>query len=731
MSILFNEEHNTITINTKNTSYQMRVSSEGFLQHLYYGKRIGEENFRYLYHNYDRACAGNPDEVFPNRAISFDTMPQEFPGYGVGDYRIHAIAARNADGSYGADFRYAGHEVTKGKYKISNLPSSYDYSGDAETLTVTVNDKITGLTLELLYGVFEDEDVITRAVRVVNNGKGEIALDRAFSISMDIPYGKWDLIHFHGKHALERQTEREPLTHLVKSIESRRGTSSHQENPFMIVCDRKADEDHGRCYGMMFVYSGSFKAEAEVDQINSTRVTMGIHDDQFEWHLMPGEVFETPEVIMAYSGEGLTELSHIYHRFIRRNICRGKYQFTRRPILLNSWEASYFDFTDETLLALADEAAKIGVEMLVLDDGWFGDRNSDNAGLGDWYVNENKIKCGLKSLVEQVNAKGLKFGIWMEPEMISPKSKLFEAHPDWAIQIPGREPCRSRNQYVLDLTRKEVRDYIYSRIKEILESANIEYLKWDMNRQLCDLGSYNLASDKQGELSHRYMLAVYELQERLITDFPDLLIENCSGGGARFDAGMLYYSPQIWCSDDTDAIERLKIQEGTSLIFPLSTMGAHVSDCPNHTVGRTTPFKTRGDVALAGTFGYELDITRIPESDRQDIPRQVETYHKYNHLVRGGDYYRLSSYQRNHEMDAYMVVSKDKKEALVTYVQVIARPNPARRVLKLKGLLPDAVYEIEGSDIKVKGATLEKAGIVLPKLPGDHQSQLIHLVVVA
>ena len=745
MSILFNEEHNTITINTKNTSYQMRVSSEGFLQHLYYGKRIGEENFRYLYHNYDRACAGNPDEVFPNRAISFDTMPQEFPGYGVGDYRIHAIAARNADGSYGADFRYAGHEVTKGKYKISNLPSSYDYSGDAETLTVTVNDKITGLTLELLYGVFEDEDVITRAVRVVNNGKGEIALDRAFSMSMDIPFGKWDLVHFHGKHALERQTEREPLTHLVKSVESRRGTSSHQENPFMIVCDRKADEDHGRCYGMMFVYSGSFKAEAEVDQINSTRVTMGIHDDQFEWHLMPGEVFETPEVIMAYSGEGLTELSHIYHKFIRRNICRGKYQFTRRPILLNSWEASYFDFTDETLLALADEAAKIGVEMLVLDDGWFGERNSDNAGLGDWYVNENKIKCGLKSLVEQVNAKGLKFGIWMEPEMINEDSDLYRAHPDWAFAMPGRKPARSRNQLVLDLSRKEVVDYVYDSMAKILYENNIEYLKWDMNRSLSDVYSAALPAARQGETMHRFMLGLYDLMGRITENFPDVLVEGCSGGGARFDAGILCYSPQIWCSDDTDPIHRLNIQYGTSFGYPVSTVGSHVSASPNHQTGRTTPIHTRAVVAMSGTFGYELDPARLSDEEKEEIRDQIRIFDKYYDLIQGGLYYRLSEIG-DEPYEAWEFAAEDGSEALLNVVVTNIQPNQALINIRLKGLDPDAVYELTDESEKYfsriptmyteeihkhektlfRGDALMYAGYTFEMVFGDYPAMQLH-----
>ena len=421
-------------------------------------------------------------------------------------------------------------------------------------------------------------------------------------------------------------------------------------------------------------------------------------------------------------------MTRTLHDLYRTHLIRSSYKDKERPILINNWEATYFDFDSDKLLAIARQAKESGIEMLVMDDGWFGERNDDNSSLGDWFVNENKLKGGLKKLVDDVNALGMKFGIWMEPEMISPKSKLFDEHPDWAIQIPGRIPCRSRNQFVLDLTRKEVRDYIYGRIKDILNSANIEYVKWDMNRQLSDLGSAGLSADGQGELSHRYMLAVYELQERLITDFPDILLENCSGGGARFDAGMLYYSPQIWCSDDTDAIERLGIQEGTALIFPLSTMGAHVSDCPNHTVGRSTPFKTRGEVALAGTFGYELDVTKIPEKDREDIPRQVSLYHKYNHLVRGGDYYRIASYQRNHEFDAYMVVSKDKKEALITYVQVVASPNGSRKMLKVPGLSPDRTYHIEGRNEKIQGQTLEKVGIVISPKGGDYQSELIHLI---
>ena len=536
------------------------------------------------------------------------------------------------------------------------------------------------------------------------------------------------LLTLHGSWARERWMDFREIGFGDTSIESFRGESSHQFQPFMALVQKEDSQDTGKVYGFSFVYSGNFEAGVTKSQFNSLRVYMGIGAKNFRWTLRPGEKFDAPEVVMTYSAGGLGKMTRTFHDLFRNHLIRSKYKDMERPILINNWEATYFDFDSDKLIAIAREAKKSGIEMLVMDDGWFGERNDDNSSLGDWYVNEDKLKGGLKKLVDEVNSLGMKFGIWMEPEMVSPRSKLFEAHPDWAIQIPRRTPCRSRNQLVLDITRQEVRDYIYGRIRAILTSANIEYVKWDMNRQLCDLGSLGLDKESQGELSHRYMLAVYELQERMITEFPDLLLENCSGGGARFDAGMLYYSPQIWCSDDTDAIERLVIQEGTSLIFPLSTMGAHVSDCPNHTVGRTTPFKTRGDVALAGTFGYELDITRIPEEDRADIPRQVAVYHKYNHLVRGGDYYRIASYQRNHEYDAYIVVSKDKKEALITYVQVVAKPNSSRKLLKVPGLLADVRYQLEGSDEEILGATLEKVGLSVNPLNGDYRSELIHLI---
>ena len=481
-------------------------------------------------------------------------------------------------------------------------------------------------------------------------------------------------------------------------------------------------------YGMHFVYSGNFIGQVELGQFDTVRVGMGIHPENFCWKLEKGESFQTPEVVLVYSDTGYDGMTHQFHELYRNHLIRSEYKDKKRPILINNWEATYFDFNTEKLLSIAKKASELGIEMLVMDDGWFGHRNDDSSSLGDWYVNEEKLNGGLKHLVDEVNKLGLKFGIWFEPEMISPDSKLYEAHPDWAIQIPGREGSLCRNQYVLDLTRKEVRDYAYESVASILRSANIEYVKWDMNRQLSDIGSYGLPADRQGELYHRYVLAVYEMQERLVTEFPHLLLENCSGGGARFDPGMLYYSPQIWCSDDTDAVERLKIQESTAMIYPLSTMGAHVSDCPNHTVGRVTPFETRGHVALAGTFGYELDITKIPEEDRQMIPKQVAMYHKYNDLVRSGDYYRIASYQENHYFDCYEVVSKDKSEALVTFVQVINRPNYKSRRITLKGLDPQKNYCLEGEDTVYAGDTLMYAGILIQNPWGDFQSKLLHFV---
>jgi alpha-galactosidase len=479
---------------------------------------------------------------------------------------------------------------------------------------------------------------------------------------------------------------------------------------------------------MHFVYSGNFIAQAQLSQFDSVRMVMGISPEEFCWNLKPGEDFQAPEVVMTYSGTGLGRMTRSYHDFYRRHLLRSPYTHTKRPILINNWEATYFNFNTEKLLGIARMAKELGIEMLVMDDGWFGKRDNDDCSLGDWQANEDKLPGGVKYLAEEVEKIGLKFGIWFEPEMISPDSDLYRQHPDWAIHIPGRPNTMSRAQYVLDLSNPLVEEHTYQSVASILRSAPISYVKWDMNRQLSNLGSAYLDTASQQELFHRYVLAVYRLQERLLTEFPRLLLENCSGGGARFDPGMLYYSPQIWCSDDTDAVERLAIQEGTALIYPLSCMGAHVSDCPNHAVGRTTPFATRGHVALAGTFGYELDITKISQADRDMIPEQCRLYHQYNDLIREGDYYRLASYAENHLYDCYMVVSKDKSEALLTYVQVLACVNRRSRRIRLDGLDPLRNYRIEETDRTYPGDLLMQGGLLVEHMQGDAVSLLYHLV---
>lgn len=726
MAITYFEKERIFKLDTPNSSYVIGiVDKENFVGHVYYGKKLRDANIAYLLRIGEGPFV--PSENNRERVSFYDTFPMEYAGNGLGDYRRSSISVRTAGGHTAVSLFYVSHKIYAGKPGLAGLPATFGDENDCETLELLCEDPVLGLKVTLLYTAFSDVDVITRSVRIENDGE-MLYLTKALSFSMDMDNRDFTLLTMHGSWARERMLEHRKVKKGFMGVESVRGESSHQEHPFMALAAGNADQSQGEVYGMHFVYSGNFIGQVELGQFDTVRVGMGIHPENFCWKLEKGESFQTPEVVLVYSDTGYDGMTHQFHELYRNHLIRSEYKDKKRPILINNWEATYFDFNTEKLLSIAKKAAELGIEMLVMDDGWFGHRNDDSTSLGDWYVNEEKLNGGLKHLVDEVNKLGLKFGIWFEPEMISPDSKLYEAHPDWAIQIPGREGSLCRNQYVLDLTRKEVRDYAYESVASILRSANIEYVKWDMNRQLSDIGSYGLPADRQGELYHRYVLAVYEMQERLVTEFPHLLLENCSGGGARFDPGMLYYSPQIWCSDDTDAVERLKIQESTAMIYPLSTMGAHVSDCPNHTVGRVTPFETRGHVALAGTFGYELDITKIPEEDRQMIPKQVAMYHKYNDLVRSGDYYRIASYQENHYFDCYEVVSKDKSEALVTFVQVINRPNYKSRRITLKGLDPQKNYCLEGEDTVYAGDTLMYAGILIQNPWGDFQSKLLHFV---
>lgn len=726
MGITYFEHERVFQIQTPHTTYLCGLTAEGYLGHMYYGRRMEAHDGRHLLRTDEPPFT--PSVNLREKSSFLDVFPMEYSFFGVGDYRESCLKVRTEQGAAGCELLYREHRIFAGKPALSGLPAAFGDEASCQTLEITCEDKLLGLDVVLSYSVFDDSDAILRSVRVENRSDREMYLEKVFSACLDMDDEQFDMLTLCGSWARERVMERRPLGFGKQSVSSVRGESSHQEHPFLALLDRNATQEQGSVYAMHFIYSGNFLAQAEKSQFGYVRMTMGIHPEAFEWKLEPGAVFQAPEAVLVYSDCGLDGMTHTLHDLYRKHLIRSAWLNRKRPVLINNWEATYFDFDREKILEIAREAAGLGIEMLVLDDGWFGQRNFDDSSLGDWTVNEEKLPGGLSYLADKIEELGMRFGLWFEPEMISPNSRLYEAHPDWAIQLPRRTPTQIRAQYVLDLSRQEVVDYVYEAVAAILRSAKISYVKWDMNRQLCDVGSAVLPSDRQGELSHRYMLGVYQLQERLLAEFPELLLENCSGGGARFDPGMLYYSPQIWCSDDTDAVERLAIQEGTALLYPLSCMGAHVSVCPNHITGRNTPFATRGNVALAGTFGYELDVTKLADEEKQQIPHQIAQYHKYSGLMRCGDYWRIASYRENRFYDCWQVVSKDRSETLLTYVQVMARPNYHSRKIRLKGLEPGALYCLEGTEQEYSGEMLMQGGFLLPELSGDGQSRLYHFV---
>ncbi len=719
MACTFNKENQLFVLQTANSEYQIKADEIGILQHLYYGRKIGGFDMSYRTVILDRGFAGNTYEDRYNRGRSINTLPLEYSGCGVGDYRVNSLTVISDDGSRSCDLRYAGHEITKTKSAIPGLPSVRQNEDEVDELRIHLEDKIIGLRVTLVYDVFESKDIITRRTEFENFGDRKITLEKASSVTVDFPYGEYDLIHFAGRHCMERQMERSPLTHDIHTIASNRGMSSHHENPFVIIADRSTNENYGDCFGFMFVYSGNHKTEVELHQTESFRIVMGINDDYFTWHLDHGDTFHSPEVIMSYSPNGLNELSYNYHRIIRENVCPPQYQTIQRPILINNWEATYFNFNTEKILDIAKAASEIGIEMMVLDDGWFGVRDDDNSGLGDWFVNEKKLPGGLKKVADGVNALGMKFGLWFEPEMINEDSDLFRAHPEWAMRDPGRNPNMSRNQMVLDMANPEVVDYLFNCMSKILSDANIEYVKWDYNRSMANVYSNALPADKQGEVSHRFILGTYNLLERLLTAFPNLMIEGCSGGGGRFDAGMLYYCPQIWCSDDTDPIERLVIQHGTSFGYPISTVGSHVSASPNHQSGRETSLNTRGVVAMSGTFGYELDLTKLSEAEKKKMREQIVDFHQYYWLIQHGRYYRLSNPRENRYFTAWEFVSEDKTEALLNIVFSHVQANPEIPCVKFQGLDEDTLYVISNSGETFSGATLMYGGLSIMEIVGD------------
>ena len=712
MAIIYNPNKRIFTLHTKHSTYQMQVDSLGYLLHLYYGAK-NNSSMEYVLTYADRGFSGNPYAAGADRTYSLDALPQEFPTLGTGDYRNIALDIKNSRGIESTNLLYKKHEIRKGKYALPGLPAVWADEAEAQTLEIVLADENAGMEVHLLYGVLEEADVITRSAVIRNIGTETVTIEKAAAACLDFVSGNYDVIRFYGKHAFERNVERTVLGHGTIAFGSRRGTSSHQYNPAVILAEQGTTEEAGNCYGMLMVYSGNFFCEAERDQYNQTRLLMGLNDELFSYPLAAGDTFTVPEVILSYSQNGLSALSQQYHNCIRNHVCRSKYVHMSRPVLINSWEAAYFDFTGETIVNLAKEAASLGIDMVVMDDGWFGKRDDDNSSLGDWYVNEKKLGGSLSELIRRVHEQGVKFGIWIEPEMVNEDSDLYRAHPDWAIQIPGRKPIRSRNQLLLDFSRKEVRDQVFEQICAVLDQGEIDYVKWDMNRSMADVYAGNLTYD--------YVLGVYDFMERLTSRYPDLLLEGCSGGGGRFDAGMLYYSPQIWCSDNTDAINRTRIQYGTSFFYPVSAVGAHVSAVPNHQTGRVTNLNTRGVTAMAGTFGYELNPALLSEEEKQTIREQIQTYKKYERLINEGTYWRLSNPFED-EVSAWMSVSREQDRALVSVVRLVSEANPATVYIRLRGLKPDAVYLEENSGKQYFGAALMAAGIPLPAFTHEYEA---------
>lgn len=728
MSIHYDPLRKTFSLRTKHTLYQMQLGPVGHLLHLYYGPDVAE-CMDYLQLPRDCGFSPNPYDLQEGRGWSLDTLAQEYSGEHTGDYRVPSLRLMTDSGISGTDLRYQSHRILPEKYQISGMPSAFDRENRAQTLSIVLWDEATSLRVELLYGVFEDSDVITRAVRIQNGSRERITLHKAASACLDLPFGQWELIHFHGRHTMERQVERTALMNGIQSTGSSRGASSHQHNPFVILCDRETTEDHGCCYGLMLVYSGSHKTEIELDQAGSVRAVMGMAS--VSWILEPGECFHTPEVLLTCSHQGLTRLSQTYHTFLLRHICRSPWARKDRPVLLNSWEAAYMDINEEKLLSIARDAKELGAELFVIDDGWFGNREDDFRGLGDWFPNRKKLPEGLKPLLETIKAMGLMTGLWVEPEMVSEDSQLYRDHPDWALTVPGRKPAMGRSQLVLDLGRQEVVDWLYETLAGLLRNNPIDYIKWDMNRNLADVYSHGLDAHRQGEVSHRFVLGYYALMERLTREFPQVLFEGCAGGGGRFDAGILAYSPQIWCSDNTDPIARLKIQQGTSFGYPLITMGAHVSASPNHQTGRSTPIGTRAAVAMSGTFGYELDPAALTEGETEAVRQQIRFYHSLQHLIREGAHYRL----QDGDFTAWQVVSRDRQETLLTLVLTNPSSNPKPLHLCLKGLDPEGRYTVQTvlfhgcraalahpQSRSFAGSALMCGGYTLPPLFGDYPS---------
>ena len=725
MAIVYDASSKTFNLSTSKTSYVLKVLDSNHVAHVYWGKKIKAKNLDYVLRSKNwGSFLTNTDNIDD---FMLEMTPQEYPGYGSTDLRTPAVELQFSDGTSATDFRYESHNIYAGKNKLNNLPATYvEDENEAMTLELTLVDSLKNVKLILSYSVFEEFDAITRSVKIINESNEDVNINRVLSANVDFRDSDYELLQWSGAWARERHIIRKEIRSGSQSIESRRGSSSHAQNPFMALVRKDTTEQHGEVYGFSLIYSGNFLANVEVDMYENARAQIGINPFDFTWLLKSKEEFTAPEAVLVYSNEGLTGMSHIYNCLYGKRLCKGKYRDEVRPILINNWEATYFDFNETKIKEIAREATNLGMELFVLDDGWFGKRDDDNSSLGDWFVNEEKLKGGLNKLATEINEMGLQFGLWFEPEMVSPISELYKEHPDWCIHIPGRNRSEARRQLILDYSREDVCNYIIEKISEVLSSAPISYVKWDMNRNMSEIGSAKLPANRQREVAHRYILGLYKVLEEITTRFPDVLFESCSGGGGRFDPGMLYYMPQTWTSDNTDAIERLKIQFGTSMVYPNASIGCHVSAVPNHQVDRITPIETRGVVAMSGNFGYELDITKLPESEKEIIKEQVKLYKEIRETIQFGKCYRLSSPFENNDI-AWMFISKDCEEIIVSFVRTLAKPNSKFISLKLVGLDESSKYEILGENIIVGGDELMNIGLNVPELKGDYQAKIWRL----
>lgn len=732
MPIIYHEASQEFHIFNNEVSYIIEIMENKQLSNLYYGKRIHDkESFHYLHEEMPRSHAAF--SCPPPSALCLQYTKQEYPSYGTGDFRYGAFTIKQENGSSITDFKYVSHSIYSGKKKIEPLPATYiEKDEEATSLEIVLYDQVIDTHLILTYTIYEELPVITRHAKFIHNGEETIILTNAMSGCVDLPDPDFDMIHLSGAWSRERYVKIRSLEQGVQSIYSMRGASSTEHNPFIALKRKETTELLGEVYGFSLVYSGSFLAQVEVCTHDMTRILMGIHPNNFEWVLHKGESFQTPELVMVYSDEGLNKMSQTYHKLYRTRLARGVWRDRERPILLNNWEATYMDFNEEKILNLAAKAKEVGIELFVLDDGWFGTRNDDNQGLGDWYPNLEKLPNGIAGLSRKIEEMGMKFGLWIEPEMVNKNSELYRKHPDWIISAPERFESPSRQQHVLDFSRKEVVDYIHAMISKVIRESKISYIKWDMNRYITECYSRGAKPDEQGMVMHKYILGVYDLYTRLTNEFPHILFESCASGGGRFDPGMLYFAPQTWCSDDTDAVERMKIQYGTSFVYPISSIGAHVSAVPNHQVNRVTPLETRANVAYFGAFGYELDLNKLTDEELEQIKEQITYYKKYRKLFQQGVFYRLKSPFKGNDT-AWMVVSEDKTEAIAAYYQRLNKVNANWLRYKLTGLNPDMLYKVTGfgKTEMYYGSELMNAGLVIDrkrfKAIGDFASVLFNI----